>query len=553
MIRDVKPIYDRWCQELIHSPRCLTSEADRMDQAMLEVHLRRIGNATVMRVGYSGAILGGMMVKLDPADYGRCAEEAEGEILIPATFARRYFDEPIAGDERDYVSLKPLCEQYNAVLCYDRASGLVGIIPPSVLPFDSENDPAFIKRISQVFNDPRLPDPKFNNAEQSRTVIDQYDFPTDFSDYKEKEYYNLYTPDILISKNSEGGKRIYVSHEYNRTKTWQELDCSTALKYSDDDGKTWQEIARVENLRWAKLFELNGSIYLFGSQIHPEHSVKIARLEGSTFRESVIPTRTWTQANAHVVHNGRIFMPTFPMIMSADVNADLLDPASWRYSDAINGITDREWLIQTAGVAEAKDYWPLETNLVVSPEGELYNIFRLEMQPNNGYAGLLKLSDDGLTHTFPEPCHGLVHMPTSVTKFCVRYDEATKLYLTLSNYPSIKTPAPSKGPPLAGHRNVLCLAASEDLIHWKHIDTVLVDREVINAVCSAKSHAFQYTEWVFDGDDILFVVREAIGYTNTYHDGRCVTFYRLKDYAKLVRDRFDQAPIWTKDGEVNGK
>ena len=27
----------------------------------------------------------------------------------------------------------------------------------------------------------------------------------------------------------------------------------------------------------------------------------------------------------------------------------------------------------------------------------------------------------------------------------------------------------------------------------------------------------------------------------------------IKDYAKLVQDRFDQAPIWTKDGEVNGK
>ena len=524
MVYDVKPIYDRWSQELIHSPRCLTSEADRLDQAALEVHLRRIGNATVLRVGYSSAILHGRLEKLDPSDYSKCTVAADGIVRIPVPYAKQYFNEPIDGDADGYVELNALCAQYSVGFCYDEASGLVGVIPPSVIPFDAQNDPAFIARIARVFDDPLLPEPKYNNSEQSRIVIAQHDFPNDFSDYKEKEYYNL----------------------YNRTKTWQELDCSTALKYSDDDGQSWHEIARVENLRWAKLFELNGSIYLFGSQIHPEHGVKIAKLEGNVFRESLIPTRNWTQANAHIVCNGRVFMPTFPQIMSAAVDSDLMDPASWSYSDAINGITDREWLVKTAGVAEAKDYWPLETNLVQTPDGELYNIFRPEMQPNNGYAGLLHLSADGSKHSFVEPCHSLVSMPTSVSKFCARYDEATTLSLSLSNYPSIPTPAPSKGPPLAGHRNILCLTASEDLIHWKVIDILLVDREIMNPICSAKSHAFQYVEWVFDGEDILYVVRESVGYTNCYHDGRCVTMYRLKDYAKLVEQRFHQMPVWTK-------
>ena len=76
MINDNKPIYDRWCQELIHSPRNLTSEADRLDQAALEAHIRRMGNATVFRVGYSSAILRGKIEKLDPDDYSKCAEDA---------------------------------------------------------------------------------------------------------------------------------------------------------------------------------------------------------------------------------------------------------------------------------------------------------------------------------------------------------------------------------------------------------------------------------------------------------------------------------------------
>jgi hypothetical protein len=99
---------------------------------------------------------------------------------------------------------------------------------------------------------------------------------------------------------------------------------------------------------------------------------------------------------------------------------------------------------------------------------------------------------------------------------------------------------------LAGHRNVLCLAASEDLIHWKMLDILLVDREIMNPVCSAKCHAFQYVEWVFDGADILYVVREATGYTNCFHDVRFVTFYRLKNYADLVETRFKLADVWSK-------
>ena len=129
MIEDKKPIYDRWCQELIHSPRNLTSEADRLDQAILETHLRRIGNATVMRVGYSSAILHGRLEKLDPDDYGRCAVDADGKVRIPATYAQRYFQEKIAADSDGYVDVVALCETYQMAFCYDRPSGLVGIIP----------------------------------------------------------------------------------------------------------------------------------------------------------------------------------------------------------------------------------------------------------------------------------------------------------------------------------------------------------------------------------------------------------------------------------------
>ena len=46
-----------------------------------------------------------------------------------------------------------------------------------------------------------------------------------------------------------------------------------------------------------------------------------------------------------------------------------------------------------------------------------------------------------------------------------------------------------------------------------------------------RGYAFQYADWVFDGDDILFVSRTAgadeEGGAHTYHDANYLTFHRL--------------------------
>ena len=66
----------------------------------------------------------------------------------------------------------------------------------------------------------------------------------------------------------------------------------------------------------------------------------------------------------------------------------------------------------------------------------------------------------------------------------------------------------------------------------------------MNASASARAHGFQYVIWDVDGDDMVFVVREAYGNTKTYHDGGAVTLYRLADYQKLVKERYPQEEFW---------
>ena len=69
----------------------------------------------------------------------------------------------------------------------------------------------------------------------------------------------------------------------------------------------------------------------------------------------------------------------------------------------------------------------------------------------------------------------------------------------------------------------------------------------MNVANSARTHGFQYAHWDFDGDDILYVVREASGeHTNVYHDGTYLTLYKINDYARLVKENFDKLDFYPK-------
>ncbi len=53
-------------------------------------------------------------------------------------------------------------------------------------------------------------------------------------------------------------------------------------------------------------------------------------------------------------------------------------------------------------------------------------------------------------------------------------------------------------------------------------------------------HGFQYVTWCFDGDDIIFTVREQSGDVDYsqgeyFHNCYTITFYRLSDYRSLLK------------------
>ena len=87
---------------------------------------------------------------------------------------------------------------------------------------------------------------------------------------------------------------------------------------------------------------------------------------------------------------------------------------------------------------------------------------------------------------------------------------------------------------MQNQRIVLCIAVSDDLFHWEIKEYLLVPRNMANPVIDGYAHGLQYADFIIDGEDILFVVREAVGYTCSYHDGNYTAFYRLKDYKQVI-------------------
>jgi hypothetical protein len=64
------------------------------------------------------------------------------------------------------------------------------------------------------------------------------------------------------------------------------------------------------------------------------------------------------------------------------------------------------------------------------------------------------------------------------------------------------------------HWSVAC-----DLLDYRHHDPDTV--------------GFQYVDFLFDGEDILFLCRTAINGANSFHDSNYSTFHRIRNFRDL--------------------
>jgi len=321
---------------------------------------------------------------------------------------------------------------------------------------------------------------------------------------------------------------------------------------SDDSGLTWNRISTVKGMFWASIFTYNSAVYLFGTDKHHGNTV-IMRSddEGRTWtRPADGNTGLLLEGQYHTApvpvlfHDGRIWRamenasgaasqkgsewggPHYAsFVMSASVGSDILRRDSWTVTNAVK--RRQEWL---EGQTRA---W-LEGNVVQTRKGNIACLLRVnfirEPGPATGdLAAIISLNKKGKKASF-NPKNGFITFPGGDKKFTIRYDSMSDKYWTLTNYVSEQHKGLAHSDRI---RNTLVLVCSDDLHHWEIKSVILYHPDIYN-------HAFQYVDWLFEGDDIIAVCRTAYddeyGGAKNAHDANYLTFHRIRDFRSMYRE-----------------
>ncbi|UTA69919.1 sialidase family protein [Emticicia sp. 21SJ11W-3] len=335
------------------------------------------------------------------------------------------------------------------------------------------------------------------------------------------------------------------SHDEFGPKSKEFASAQTRIFFSKDKGKTWQQIAIIDGQFWSNLFTHNGALYIMGTNKHHGNFI---------IRKSVDGGHSWTtpyskttglllEGEYHtapvpvVIHKARIWRAleyaTAPttrwgkrysaMMISAPLNSDLLNADNWRATNKLP--YDSTYL---NGKFNA---W-LEGNAVISRNGEMLDILRVDVpQGNAEVAAFVKIGRNGKMATFDKQT-GFVPMPGASKKFSIRYDSNSDRYWALVN--TVDTLYKNKTP--ASIRNQLALVSTKDLKKWEIHRQLLYHPDV-------SKHGFQYVDWQFENDDIIFVSRtaydDAVGGANNFHDANFLTFHRIENFRKEIDKRLE--------------
>lgn len=371
----------------------------------------------------------------------------------------------------------------------------------------------------------------------------------------------LRLPDgALIATHDYFGKGCPRNHENEES--------LTSVYRSEDNGDTWANVTHIMNCYWNHLFLHNGGLYIIGCSqqygsivirrsddggftwTHPTDSSTGLLFKASPYWD---PPNYLSTAIPAFVHNGRIYrafddldpLPFGPgfqsFVISAPVDADLLDARSWTMSNKLR--FDQAWV--PADWGEVRHAGWREANVMADPDGQLWSIIIVEA---GGFAGeqaaRIKILDDG-KHIEFDPQTGFFGFPGAMAKFTIRRDPVTQKYLSfVTNLAHLDKLKAMLAIPAAGtrfhqkydmrERDVLSLSVSDDLWNWRVVKPIMQDDSGLLPEDSIRLTGFQYADWHFDGDDIIFVVRTANRGANSFHDSNRILFSVLKNFRELI-------------------
>jgi predicted neuraminidase len=338
------------------------------------------------------------------------------------------------------------------------------------------------------------------------------------------------SPTIAVLPNGD----YVAAHDFFGPKANSERSAPSVVFRSTDRGQTWKQVSKIQGAFWSLLFVHRGALYLLGTdREYGNMLIRRSQDGGSTWTSPTSRTTGLLRDTGEyhcaptpvLEHNGRLWRGfewrnppkgwgiTFRAgVISSPVDADLLKADSWTATNFLP--SDRAWNGGDMGG------W-LEGNAVATPAGEVVDVLRPTTKLTAQKAAIVQISADGRQASF-DPATGFVDLPgAGQHKFTIRFDAQTKLYWALTN---ANLPEPGVQVTV---RNKLALLCSPDLRKWTM-------RSLLLSHPNPGKHAFQYVDWLFDGQDIIVASRTAyddgLGGAHNFHDANYLTFHRVPNF-----------------------
>ena len=313
----------------------------------------------------------------------------------------------------------------------------------------------------------------------------------------------------------------------------------TLIFRSDDDGASWHYVSELMPCFWGKLFIHRGVLYMLGcSTEYGDLLIGSSTDGGRTFSAPVCLLRGANGKNGAegvhknpqnvVVHGGRIYNTLewgswkntdyyhAAMVMSCAEDADLLNPENWHFSKPLK--YDPSW----NGTVNGPTYGTIEGTLCVAPDGNLYNVMRYNISSRAvpPYGRVLAYRVDTADPDAPLTYSHAIDLPGNNVKFMIKYDAVSRQYYTII----CRIDCAER---LAA-RNLLSLMRSADLEHWELVCD-LIDRRDADQT----KVGFQYVDFIFEGEDLIWLCRTAQNGSHSHHDSNYSTFHRTKNFRTL--------------------
>ncbi|MBQ6948017.1 MAG: hypothetical protein IJN42_08205 [Clostridia bacterium] len=311
----------------------------------------------------------------------------------------------------------------------------------------------------------------------------------------------------------------------------------TLIFRSTDEGESWHYLSELHPCFWGKLFLHKGELYMLAcSTEFGDLLIGKSTDGGKTFGAPTVIARGkaagkdgYHRAPQNILlHNGRLYTSyewgvrpspkektAFTVgVLSCDAASDLLNAENWRVS--------APQTLDPAWVPEVTDVTPLtatiEGTMAVWPDGKLTDILRFECAAAKVIA--YQVGEDPAA---PVQFDRTVDFPAGHSKFEILQDEEGRYYSVATRYFENGERTARSRPP----RNLLSLLVSDDLAEWRIARDLIDYRDR-----DMNKHGFQYVDFIFSGEDILYLCRTATNGAVDFHDSNYITFHRIQNYKK---------------------